>query len=768
MDKHKPTKIDQALTNIDRQLSHQDGHAPIPFTGYLDQLAAHPEQVLRNVFQIFHALIEEHIKAGRDEYPDDPESIRYFAYDCSRMFVSGSDRPFFADRLFANRLVHLAESLKRSAQQNKIYIFEGPHGSGKSTFLNNLLARFEAYANSEQGCRFEACWRLDRDLLNQLSDHETGQLLGRLSKMLGEVSSLQSDIMRSPPDKNQHTGAIDVPCPSHDNPILIVPKELRRSFIDDLIDNDQSKWKIFTEKEYEWVFKDQPCTICASLYQALLAKLASPVEVFKMLYARPYRFNRRLGEGISVFSPGDAPSKENVLTNTILQARIDSLLHDSNKVQYLYSPYAKTNNGIFALMDIKSHNRERLIELHNIISEGVHKVESIEENVNSMFIALLNPEDRTNFDEIQSFSDRIETIKIPYVLDLQTEVEIYRHTFGKHIDESFLPRILHNFARVIIGSRLNPNSKALSSWIPDPSRYRDFCDENLLLLKMEIYTGHIPEWLSTEDRKSLTAKRRRQIIAESEIEGNKGLSGRDALRLFNELFSSYARKDRLIDMAMLRTFFTRVHPELSEALPAGFLDSIQRMYDYTVLQEVRESIFYYNEEQISIDVQNYLYALNYEIGAKTTNRFTGQRIEITEEFLAGIENHLLGADASAETRKSFRRDTQREYTSRTLTQEIMVEGLALTDTCLYHGLYDRYISRLKEKALVPFLENENFRRAIKDLGSDDFKTYDKKIRDDVSFLIRNLCEKHRYTHAGAKEVSIYVIDHDLATEFSGH
>lgn len=767
MDKHKPTKIDQALTNIDRQLSHRDGHAPIPFTDYLNRLASHPELVLRNVFQIFHGLIEEYLKAGRDEYPDDPESIRYLAYDCSRLFVTGSDRPFFADRLFANRLVSLAESLKRSAQQNKIYIFEGPHGSGKSTFLNNLLARFEAYANTEQGCRFEAFWRLDRDLLNQLSDHETGQLLGQLSKMLGEVATLQSEVMREQLEKNP-TGTIDVPCPSHDNPILVVPKELRRSFIDDLIDNDQSKWKIFTEKEYEWVFKDQPCTICASLYQALLSKLSSPVEVFKMLYARHYRFNRRLGEGISVFSPGDAPAKENIITNPILQGRIDSLLHDSNKVRYLYSPYAKTNNGIYALMDIKSHNKERLIELHNIISEGVHKVESIEENVNSMFIALINPEDRANFEEIQSFADRIETTKIPYVLDLQTEVEIYRHTFGKHIDESFLPRVLHNFARLIIASRLAPTSRALSDWIPDADRYRDFCDENLLLLKMEIYTGHIPEWLSTEDRKSLTAKRRRLIIDESETEGNKGVSGRDSIRLFNELYSTYARKDQLIDMETLGNFFTRTHPEFSETLPEGFLDSVQRMYDYTVLQEVRESLYYYNEEQIANDVQNYLYALNYEIGAKATNRFTGQRLEISEEFLSGIEHHLLGADASAETRRAFRHDTQREYTSKTLTQEIMVEGLPLTGTCLYHNLYERYVSHLKEKVLVPFLENENFRRAIKDLGQEKFKTYDKKIRDDVSFLITNLCEKHRYTQAGAKEVSIYVIDHDLANKFQGH
>jgi len=44
-------------------------------------------------------------------------------------------------------------------------------------------------------------------------------------------------------------------------------------------------------------------------------------------------------------------------------------------------------------MGVKSYNSERLLELHNIISEGIHKVEDLEENVKSLFIALMNPED---------------------------------------------------------------------------------------------------------------------------------------------------------------------------------------------------------------------------------------------------------------------------------------------------------------------------------------------------------------------------------------
>ncbi len=315
--------------------------------------------------------------------------------------------------------------------------------------------------------------------------------LDKLSTLLDSTSWNQKAIMEARESQGSEE-YIEVPCPSHDNPILMIPKHYRRAFFDDLFKNDEFKWKLFTDKEFDWVFRNNPCTICSSLYQALLDRVHSPIEVFRMIYARPYRFNRRLGDGISVFNPGDKPMRQNLMTNEKLQKRINDLLRDSNQVRYIYSQYAKTNNGIYALMDIKSHNAERLIELHNIISEGLHKVEDIEENVNSLFLALMNPEDEIAIQEFPSFSDRIEFINIPYIMDLNTEVEIYRNIFGRHIDDSFLPRVLHNFARIIIATRLNIKSDALLEWIVNPDKYRLFCDENLQLLKMEIYTGSYP------------------------------------------------------------------------------------------------------------------------------------------------------------------------------------------------------------------------------------------------------------------------------------
>lgn len=757
--------IEKTLENLHNNINAHPELGPIPFRQFLEFLARNPREIIRSIFQEFHDMIRHYVGDGFDEYPDDPESIGFVYYDCYRLFVENADRPFFADRLFANRLMNLTKALRQGAQQNKIYIFEGPPGCGKSTFLNNLLMKFEKYANTEEGARYETVWRLKREELGSLKN-EAIPVYETITAESNQEDPHQRTIFSRPAFIHETDEYVEIPCPSHDNPILMIPKSYRREFFDNLFKNDKFKYKLFTEKEYEWVFKDNPCTICSALYKAIQPKLDHPSKVFDMIYARRHHFDRRSGQGVSVFNPGDKPLRHNVLTNEILQHRLDSVLKDSNRVRYIFSNYARTNNGIYALMDIKGNNKERLIELHNIISEGVHKVEHIEENVSSLFLALMNPEDKKNVSGIHSFLDRIEYIKIPYILDIRTEVEIYKGIFGKHIEAGFLPKVLHNFARVIVASRLNKRSEALLEWIKDPTKYELYCDRDLHLLKMEIYTGHIPVWLVEDDIREFNAKRRKKIIAESETEGEKGFSGRDSIKIFNEFYNTYASEEKPINMSMLMTFFKNKQKEHPGLIPDNFLDSLCRMYDYNLLQEVKESLYYYNEEKISADIQDYLYAINFEMDAQIKCVYTGNRFIASEEFFKSIENHLLGEKTDENIRKTLRQETQKEYTSITLTQEIINEGKDIKKTNLYFELMERYLHNLKQKVLDPFLSNENFRRAIKDYDTKTFHTYDSRIREDVTFLINNLVKKFQYTPTGAKEMCIYVVDNDLAKKFN--
>lgn len=737
--------IQDALDRLKIEIEKKEKRSVLSFSQFLEEVEKNPQEVLRNIFQLFHDMVKTYVGAGKDEYPEDPESIGFVQYDCSKLLVEGVDNSFFADRLFANRFIRSVEAFRQGAQQNQMNIFEGPSGCGKSTFFNNLLKKFEEYTDTKEGRSWEIFWIINEDMFLQ---------------PVGCIDSCARTCSQK----------VEVYCPSHDHPILLIPKNYRMYFLDRLFRDGEIRKKL-AEKEYEWLFNSEVCTICKSLFWVLFDKLGSLDKVLDMVYARSYNFDRRLGEGISVFNPGDKQTspKDEVVRDIQIQRKLDALF-GANLIKYVFSRHAKTNNGIYALMDIKAENKERLLELHNIISEGVHKVGDIEERVNSLFFALMNPEDKAVIkdEKIQSFDERIKYIKIPYILEPQTEVKVYRSVFGQQIDGFFLPKVLDNFARVVISSRMKIESKALATWVNNIKKYEKYCDENGLLLRMEIYSGIIPPWLSGEDKKNFTAVRRKDLIGEAEKEGEEGFSGRESIRMFREFFNRYAPRGKLIDMKCVDDFFKhRIGREKRDAhIPEGFLKSLIKWYDYVVLNEVKEALYFYNKEQISKDILNYLFAVNHDVGAKVKCKFTGDEIEVTVAFFRLIGSFISGEQLDDKAALLKAQQAQQKYIE-LVAQELQgFESKGITETEFYQELFNSYVRNLKEKVLQPFLKNENFREAVKSFGTEDFRTFDTRLKDHISYMINNLVNKFGYTEQGAKEICLYVIDNKLIEKFS--
>lgn len=731
--------VKEIMRYLESEIGKTEQPVTLSFEEYLELAAQEPERVLRNIFQLFYDMIKNYVGEGVDEYPDDPESIGFVKYDCSRLFAQRADNPFFADRLFANRFIRQIESLRRGFQQNRIYAYEGPSGCGKSTFLNNLLRTFVDYTNTKDGQIFELFWEIDEILFLRESEDD--------QKLI-------------------------VPCPSHDYPILVIPKAHRANFLKRMLpDGSEIKSKILESKEYEWILTGEICTACKSIFELSLEKFGSVDQVFKMLKARTYKFDRRLGEGISIFNPGDQPRWGDsdgkplgeIFTSRFLQEKLDKLF-GASRVKYIFSSLAKTNNGIYVLMDVKGCNKDRLLELHNVISEGVHKVGDIEEQINSLFFALMNPEDKGVIEEknMESFQGRIQYNKIPYVLEPSTEVDIYSSIFGASIKTSFLPRVLENFARVIISSRMKKECKPLTEWITDVAKYKKYCDEYGLLLRMAIYMGIIPGWLSEDDKKRFTAPVRRSLIAEGENEGSTGFSGRDSILMFNEFFSRYSGRSSLINMENVNDFFKhRIGRERrDDNIPKNFLASLIASYDYAVLNEMKGAMYFYNEEQISRDILNYLHAINYNLGTKTRCPYTNEELEITLAFLKLVTSRITGRDVSDDDTLKFANETQKKYAI------TVAKGGRLIDTDLYNDFFAAYVKNLKEKVLMPFVKNVNFREAIKVFGTNELETFDTRLREHIVSMIGNLVSKFGYTEQGAKEVCLYIIDKNLAEKFS--
>src|SRR3989344_4157409 len=723
-----------AIKFLETELDGRGKNPILSFEEFAEIFREEPQRVLRNIFQLFHDMIRDYVIKEEDEYPDDPQSIGFVNYDYSKIFNEGTNNPFFPDRLFANRFIRQAGASRRGSEQNRIYVYEGPSGCGKSTFLDNLLRAFESYTNTREGQCFEVYWDIKLE-----KDRE-----------------------------------IKVPCPSHDHPLLLIPKDVRAEFLNRLLSEDTTearefKFKLSASKEYEWLFDGEACTICKSIFWALfnLEEIKSVEKVLEMVKVRHYKFDRRLGEGISVFNPGDEVIKDIVATDRQIQAKLDKIF-GANLVKYVFSQHARTNNGIYVLMDVKGANEVRFRALHNIVSEGVLKVNgTLEEITSSLFLALMNPEDRGKLEKeesARSLQGRIQYNAIPFVLDVPTEVKIYRSTFGRHIDEHFLPGVLENFARVIVASRMNVECKPLNEWIKNISKYKKYCDESGLLLRMEIYGGVIPPWLSEEDRRGLTASIRRELIKWGENEGRAGFSGREAIRHFGDFFSMYGNRSNLINMANVVNYFTKKIPkeERDDRIQDNFIGSLIRWYNYVVLNQVKEALYFYNEDQVSRNILHYLWAVNYDIGQKVKCKWTGYEFEVTLDFLKMVGIFLAGKNLDDSDTIKLALETHKEYVGSNAQEPSKV----IKETDIYQKLFATYARNLKERALEPFIENNNFEEAIKSFGIKEFEVFDIRIREHVAHMIKNLVRRFGYTEQGAKEVCLYVIEKKLVEKFS--
>ena len=100
---HATEPIDNAISNLCQRIRERENRAPITFKEFIELSAENPGFIFRDIFRIFYDMVNSYVGDGVEEYPDDPESINYVYYDCSKLFVEGADHPFFCGQAFCQQ-----------------------------------------------------------------------------------------------------------------------------------------------------------------------------------------------------------------------------------------------------------------------------------------------------------------------------------------------------------------------------------------------------------------------------------------------------------------------------------------------------------------------------------------------------------------------------------------------------------------------------------------------------------------------------------------
>ncbi|HWG41630.1 MAG TPA: hypothetical protein VN688_02510 [Gemmataceae bacterium] len=257
----------------DYRKTHWEG----AFEEYLDIVAEHPE-VTRTAYQRLYDMILAH---GIDDVFENKEKIlryKFFTEYAAKHGdgIYGLDRP----------LMQLVNAFKSAAKgygtERRVLLLHGPVGSSKSTIARLLKRGLEDYARTDAGMLFSFAWK-------------------------------------------GADGAPSQKCPMHEDPLNLVPQDLRAPLLAKLNANHQPG-------TVEVTIRGDLCPFCRQMYNERLARhdgdwgrMLEDVKVYRLILSEQDRI------GIGTFQPKDEKNQDSTeLTGDINYRKIAEYGTDSD------------------------------------------------------------------------------------------------------------------------------------------------------------------------------------------------------------------------------------------------------------------------------------------------------------------------------------------------------------------------------------------------------------------------------------------------------
>jgi serine protein kinase len=409
-------------------------------------------------------------------------------------------------------------------------------------------------------------------------------------------------------------------CPIREEPLHLIPRSLREEF----------------EKTYKIKIEGDLCPVCR---HRLIHDLAGDYTKFPIEQAS---FSVRGRKGVGVVPPMDPNTQDtSLLIGSEDISKLDLYPEDDPRVLSLNGAFNVGNRGIVEFVEVFKNEIEFLHTMitatqeKNVPSPGKQAMIYFD----GVILAHCNEAEWNKFKSEhtnEAILDRIVRVNIPYSLEYDQEVKIYkklidRSDFNYHI----APHTLEIAAMFAVLSRLKGSSKV------DP------------LTKMKIYNGE--EIVEKGLIKKVDIKDLREEV---EDEGMTGISTRFIMKAIDAALAD-STKNMITPISIRDSLIKQVkeqiiNPEKRQESLQFLQKTLHEEYLSLLEKEITKAFVTAYEEQAESLFNNYLdHAEAYVNNTQVKDRVTKEDMEPDERFLQSIEEQI-GIKGSS--KNNFRAD----------------------------------------------------------------------------------------------------------------
>ncbi|MFQ5719065.1 MAG: PrkA family serine protein kinase [Acidobacteriota bacterium] len=577
--------------------SFRERHWRGDFEDYLKLVRDNP-RVCRTAFQRVYDMI---LSKGTTEYFDTKKRIIHYHF-FDDLDHSGKDAIFGLD-IPIMRLVNVFKSAASGyGTEQRVILLHGPVGSSKSTIARLLKKGLEGYTAGAEGALYTFSWHLPEQLGN-----------------------------RTLPPTERH-----VPCPMNEDPLHIVPEDLRDQVLDHL----------FAEvpEEERVQVRGGLCPACRlyfndlmTLYDGHWGKVASHVEVRRLILSEKDRI------GIGTFQPKDEKNQDSTeLTGDINYRKIAEFGAESDPRAFNFDgEFNVANRGLIEFIEVLKLDVAFLYDLLGASQE--HKIKPKKFPQTDIDEVILGHTNEPEYRKLQSnefmeaLRDRTVKIDIPYITKLSEERKIYEKDYnperikGKHL----APHTLEMAAVWAVLTRLETPKKA----------------DLTLLQKLKLYNGKTLHGFTEDNVKELRKESLREGMdgispryiqdkVSNALVSDKGEGCVNPFMVLNELEAGLRHHSLITDEEQRDRY-------------GELMSVVKQEYEDIVKNEVQRAISA-DEDAVARLCGNYVDNVKaYTQKEKVRNKYTGQDEEPDERLMRSIEEKI---DIPDNRKEDFRRE----------------------------------------------------------------------------------------------------------------